>query len=55
MAGFIEEEIIILLINSFEALLDTTEELLQDHVDEPDQLGKVGDMGVITELDKEGH
>ena len=66
MASLVEEEIIIPLTNSFEALLDTTEEFLQDHTDESekdfnvepdtqDQLGKVGNMGVTNDLDKEGH
>ena len=66
MESLIEEEIIIPLTNSFEALLDTTEEFLQDHTDgsekdfnvEPDtqnQLGKVGNMGVTNDLDEEGH
>ena len=34
MVSLVEEEIIIPLTNSFEALLDTTEECLQDHTDE---------------------
>ena len=66
MASLIEEEIIIPLTNSFEALLDTTEEFSQDHTDEsekdfnvePDtqnQLGKVGNMGMTNDLDEEGH
>ena len=66
MASLIEEEIIIPLTNSFEALLDTTEEFSQDHTDEsekdfnvePDtqnQLSKVGNMGLTNDLDEEGH
>ena len=37
MASLIEEEIIIPLTNSFEALLDTTEEFLQDHTGESEK------------------
>ena len=66
MANLVEEEIIIPLTNSFEALTDTTEEFLQDHTDElekdfnvepdtQDQLGKVGNMGVTNDIDEEGH
>ena len=66
MASLIEEEIIIPLTNSFEALLDTTEEFLQDHTDESekdfnvepdiqDQHGKVGNMDVTNNLNEEGH
>ena len=33
MASLVEEEKIIPLTNSFEVLLDTTEEFLQDHTD----------------------
>ena len=66
MASLFEEEITIHLTNSFEALLDTTEEFLQDHThesekdfnvepDTQDQLGKVGNMGVTNGFDKEGH
>ena len=37
MASLVEEEIIIPLTNSFEALLDTTEEFLQVHTDESEK------------------
>ena len=66
MASLAEEEIIISLTDSFEALLDTTEKFSQDHADEPekdlnvepdtqDHLGKVGNMGVTNEHDEDGH
>ena len=66
MASLVEEEMIIPLTNSFEALLDTTKAFLQDHTDESekdfnvepdtqDQLGKVGNMSVTNDLDEEGH
>ena len=66
IASLVEEEIIIPLTNSFEALPDTTEEFLQDYTDESekdfnvepdtqDQLGKVDNMGMTNDLDEEGH
>ena len=64
MANLVEEAIIP-FTDSFEALLDTTEEFLQDHTDESekdfnveldtqDRLGKVGNKNVTNDLDEEG-